>query len=944
MDKNFKEIFKNPGNEYRAKPFWSWNGKLEKDEIKRQVKILKEMGFGGYFMHSRVGLITEYLGDEWFDIINACSEYGDELGMENWLYDEDRWPSGTAGGMVTEKKEYRQKFIRMNKELTDSAFIAFYCRLDGVNVYDIEPYDKDKKTDKDIISFEIIERPLSPEYNGTTYLDTMKKEATEAYIKSTHEKYREKCGDKLGTSIKGIFTDEPHRGELMISKVDHGVDFTYCAPFTDALFDIFREKWGYSLESRLPELFLKKDGEDVSEVKWHYSEVTASLFVENFIKPIQDWCSENGIILTGHLLHEDTLSAGAIMAGSLMRGYEVMEYPGVDVLGKNNHYNIVKQLSSVAHQCGKKTLLSELYGATGWEMGLEDYKNMGDWQALMGINLRCPHLSWYTMMGECKRDYPASIFFQSSWYREYKLLEDYYARIGAFLGEGESSADVLVISPVESMWCSIYAGWGNWLTTTDEKCRELEAKYKNLYRYLLSNNVEFDYGDEEMLSRLAKVEDGVIKFGNATYKKVIVSGMLTMRSTTYNMLKEFEKQGGVVVAEDIPLYIDAKKAEITLGNARMEDIIKDNKATFSDEAVFSTLKKCEDGTFLLAILNTDTEAEKTFKWSIPEGEVAFWNPETGVVSKVEKTSEMKLNAGEMKLFTIGKSVEAEEIKEEALPEIELSDNFAYKLSEPNVLVVDRAKCILSDETFTEDILKIDIRLRDKAEIARRGGAMYQPWYTAKNPVKEYFPFTLEYSFVSDVETEGYLASEYDCALLNGAEVSFTDGWWVDPCFKKGKIKIKKGENTVTVKGIYTEKINLEAIYILGEFGVFDGIIKEMPGKIGFGDITKQGFMLYGGKIKYIFNQSVKEKSLLELKGPGNAAAVTVNGKTIFRKPYSVVLEPCDKIEIELSLKRRNTFGPLHRLPLKTGGGPDGFITTGEHWSDDFVTFPTGLEK
>jgi hypothetical protein len=103
-------------------------------------------------------------------------------------------------------------------------------------------------------------------------------------------------------------------------------------------------------------------------------------------------------------------------------------------------------------------------------------------------------------------------------------------------------------------------------------------------------------------------------------------------------------------------------------------------------------------------------------------------------------------------------------------------------------------------------------------------------------------------------------------------------------------------------------------------------------------------MLYGGKIKYMFNQSVKEKSLLELKGPGNAAAVTVNGKTIFRKPYSVVLEPCDKIEIELSLKRRNTFGPLHRLPLKTGGGPDGFITTGEHWSDDFVTFPTGLEK
>ena len=133
------------------------------------------------------------------------------------------------------------------------------------------------------------------------------------------------------------------------------------------------------------------------------------------------------------------------------------------------------------------------------------------------------------MMGECKRDYPASIFYQSSWYKEYKHLEDYYARIGAFLGKGESSADVLVISPIESMWCSVYAGWGKWLNTTDEKCLELEAKYEKLYRYLLSNNVEFDYGDEEMLSRMAKLEDGSIK------TKIINNGWKKLRISFLNM-------------------------------------------------------------------------------------------------------------------------------------------------------------------------------------------------------------------------------------------------------------------------------------------------------------------------------------------------------------------------------------------------------------------------
>ena len=64
-----------------------------KDELVRQVKVMKEMGLGGYFMHSRAGLITEYLGDEWFDLINAVTDAGEEEGLESWLYDEDRWPS-----------------------------------------------------------------------------------------------------------------------------------------------------------------------------------------------------------------------------------------------------------------------------------------------------------------------------------------------------------------------------------------------------------------------------------------------------------------------------------------------------------------------------------------------------------------------------------------------------------------------------------------------------------------------------------------------------------------------------------------------------------------------------------------------------------------------------------------------------------------------------------
>ena len=111
---NTKEIlhsFAYPGAAFRGKPFWSWNGELRGEELVRQAHIMKEMGLGGYFMHSRTGLITEYLGKEWFELINEVADVAAADGMEAWLYDEDCWPSGSAGGKVTVDPQYRMKSL-----------------------------------------------------------------------------------------------------------------------------------------------------------------------------------------------------------------------------------------------------------------------------------------------------------------------------------------------------------------------------------------------------------------------------------------------------------------------------------------------------------------------------------------------------------------------------------------------------------------------------------------------------------------------------------------------------------------------------------------------------------------------------------------------------------------------------------------------------------------
>ena len=104
--KEMMKNFRSPGAEFRGAPFWAWNAKLNKEELIRQIHIFKEMGLGGFFMHSRVGLNTAYLSKEWFDCIKACVAEAKKLGMQANLYDEDRWPSGAAGSLVTKDDRY----------------------------------------------------------------------------------------------------------------------------------------------------------------------------------------------------------------------------------------------------------------------------------------------------------------------------------------------------------------------------------------------------------------------------------------------------------------------------------------------------------------------------------------------------------------------------------------------------------------------------------------------------------------------------------------------------------------------------------------------------------------------------------------------------------------------------------------------------------------------
>src|SRR3954464_6953370 len=105
------ELFRAPPAIYRGVPFWSWNSRLDLPQLFRQIEQFKAMGFGGVCIHSRTGLATHYLGAEYLHAVKACTEKLASEAMRAWLYDEDRWPSGYAGGIVTREKKHRIKHL-----------------------------------------------------------------------------------------------------------------------------------------------------------------------------------------------------------------------------------------------------------------------------------------------------------------------------------------------------------------------------------------------------------------------------------------------------------------------------------------------------------------------------------------------------------------------------------------------------------------------------------------------------------------------------------------------------------------------------------------------------------------------------------------------------------------------------------------------------------------
>ncbi len=1008
-----EELFKNPTSEYRGTPFWAWNNLLTKEELCRQIDVFKEMGLGGFHMHVRTGLKNTYLDDAYMELVKNCVDKAKAENMLAWLYDEDRWPSGAAGGYVTKDESLRSRSLILTVDLNGPACTTTDSRAEATRTgngkllatYDVvldkdgylESYKRINENDtcQGQKWYAILEVCCdSSWYNDQAYADTLNKKAIEKFIEITHEKYKAKVGDEFDNTVPAIFTDEPQFTRKQVFKNSFDTD-DVAMPWTDTVPELYKEAYGTDIFDTLPEIFWDLKDSAPSVHRYRYHDFIAELFAKSFADTVGGWCAENGISLTGHMMEEPSLHSQTAALGEAMRSYRSFQLPGIDLLCNNHEFTTAKQAQSATHQYGYEGVLSELYGVTGWDCNFKTYKHQGDWQAALGITVRVPHLSWYAMAGEAKRDYPASISYQSPWYKEYSVIEDHFARVNTALTRGKPIVKVGVIHPVESFWLH----WG----PNDKSAifRDgLDEKFLSLTEWLLTGSIDFDFICESQLPSQCEKGSAPLKVGAMEYDTIVVPGCETLRSSTLQRLEEFKKAGGrLVFLGEAPKLCDAAASE--RGKA-LYDISE--SFDFTRSAIITALEK--DKVVSLRKANgvlTDNliyqyredrdcnwlfvcHSKEPYNSHIDRGEdirvtvqgeygVLIYNTQTGEIIPADFThrngntiiSQHIYGYDSVLYKLVGKNDVAPQKQELSFSTdaTSITETVDYQLSEDNVLLLDMAEHKIEGEVeFSpkEEILRLDNICREKLSLRNRGGASVQPWvYGEKEPVSK---VTLRYTFQSEIDYKGASLALEDASVaqitFNGKTVDNTiTGEYVDiSIFKVNLPNIVKGENELIITYPFGESSNLESVFILGEFGVnlsgTKATITALPEKIGFGDITSQGFPFYGGNITYKMDVEVKNNQFKVVASDfmGALVCAKLDGKEIGKIAYPPYLASAQNVEngkhtLELTLygHRYNTFGPVHLVNEKESWhGPNAWRSTGFNWSYEYVLRKIGLFK
>jgi hypothetical protein len=964
--------FMEPAREYTTAPFFVWNAEITKGEIDSFMTGFKNAGSSQVFIHPRPGLITEYLSEQWFELFQYAVEKGKELGMNVWIYDENSYPSGFAGGHVPDEmpESFNQgQGLRMTKveTLPDTCNKYYLCLKEengGFTDITTSLSAEKGKTGKYLL-FSKTYYGKSDWFGGFSYVDLLYPGVTQKFIELTMSGYEKNLGTEFGKTIPGTFTDEPE------------ISSPGGIRWTPDLFEVFMKQWKYDLKTQLPSLY--EEVGDWKKIRHNYTQTLLQLFIDRWAKPWNTYCEEKGLKFTGHYWEHEWPNMR--QGGDNMAMYAWHQVPAIDMLfnqwndsiSKAQFGNVraVKELASAANQTGRQRKLSETYGGSGWDLTFTDMKRNGDWEYALGVNLMNQHLTYFTLAGARKYDYPPSFDYHEPWWNSYKYLNDHYARLSMALSSGRQINDILIIEPTTTAW--LYDSY----VKRSQKNTEIGQSFQSLVTKLEKSQVEYDLGSENIIKDMGSVAGNKFVIGECSYSRVVIPPSTeNLDLSTFKLLKKFVSKGGTLVAFSIPTLIDgsvstplkeffSKKSEnvIIIDQLTPEVIAKyfaDKIITFETVrggALYHHRRILTDGQILFLANSSLTESingsvetngKDAVEMNTLSGEIyGYENMQNG--DKISLSYSIP-PAGSLLLF-IPESKKMEypiPSKTKELNPVPASSPLAVTRNEENAMMIDFCD-ILTGNELTKDLHTYNAADKIYKFHGFKNG---NPWNTSvqfKTNIVERdtfgvntgfsatYHFTVKGKFNFSTMKAVVERPNLWTVTVNGTEVKPEEGkWWLDRSFgvfHVGTI-VKQGDNTITLKTspmkIHAE---VEPVYLVGDFSVKPaekGWTVEAPSSgYNVGSWKNQGLPFYSWGITYSREFNVETSTGTWKVSLGNwngtVAEVYVNGQpatSIAFPPYisditGLIKPGMNKIDVKIIGSLKNLLGP-HYNNLKPG--------------------------
>jgi alpha-L-rhamnosidase len=568
--------FKAPPREYGAiQPFQSWNGTDPAEVRQRISRDLDRLSANGIFIinlspgrRDTAHGEPAYLSPGHMDQVKYTVAELAKRNMRMWIQDESDYPSGFAGGYISER--YPQLGMQdivaditvhvapgqtLQMPVPPDSQAIWATELDAQGAIEkVIPIPVPADMQLKYLTPAEGTTPNEPRHSwqvqflrhvylssptrnfnradGTrakdgTYsiIDYLDPKATDAFLHTVHETYYGAVGEQFGKIVLGFFGDEP--------------DYSSGIPWTPKLLEDFKAQKGYDLAPYIPSWFDHKPIDKADLAHADYYDVWSGIFQNSFFGEQANWAKAHNVEYLVHLNHEETMLALERSEGDYFRDERYVQVPGIDNLNQlipsavhtpdgtwNINNNFPKLASSAAHLFGKPKVWAEEGGGTGI-----DGKYQLDFQAVRGVNA----LQIRALVTHFGQDANASAPPPPA-PPEAAMIAWYANRAGYLMAIGRPVAQVGLYHPGNSIWMG-----GDAATEADRSTTKLGWQ-------LFEHQVDWDYFDEQSLSSVAKLENGgFINLSGQTYKAVVLPSMTVITRTGLERLKAFAAQGGKVI-------------------------------------------------------------------------------------------------------------------------------------------------------------------------------------------------------------------------------------------------------------------------------------------------------------------------------------------------------------------------------------------------------------